>query len=242
MKIKLFTLPNTITLMNLLCGSLAVAGMIALPGADALRGAFVLMLASALFDFLDGFAARLTKQYSAVGVQLDSLADMVSFGLLPSLIAMQIFDMTGGSGWLRLIALSIVLFSALRLAKFNVDESQRSEFEGLPTPANAMLIGAAGWYVASGAPLPAAGWVPWAVLGCCVLLSWLLISRVRMFSLKFDGFGFRPNAVRYVFLLASLALIIIFGLTGIGLATILYIFTSMIIYAACPSKRRQKQL
>lgn len=241
MKIKLFTLPNIVTLLNLACGSLAVIAMITLERPEALRAAFLLMMAAAVFDFLDGFVARLTGQYSKLGVQLDSLADMVSFGLLPSLIALQIFYAVGGNGWWGAVTLIVVLFSALRLGKFNIDETQKTEFEGLPTPANALLIGSAGWTISlwQNAAIPT--WAPWAVLGCCVVLAWLLISPVRMFALKFDGFGFRKNAIRYTFLLAALAFVIIFGLTGIGLAMILYILTSVILYIACPSKRRKQE-
>lgn len=234
MKIRYFTLPNILTLMNLLCGSLAVVGMMTLEGPMALRAAFLLMLASALFDFLDGFAARLLKQYSQLGVQLDSLADMVSFGLLPSLIAIRIYFEVGGSGWWAAIPLSIAAFSALRLARFNVDDDQKNEFRGLPTPANALLIGSCGWYVALSGQQVFGSWVPWAVLGACAVLSWLLVSPVRMFSLKFEGFGFRRNAVRYVFLLISLVFILIFGLSGIGPATILYLLASIIMWAATP--------
>lgn len=237
-KIKMFTLPNMITLLNLLCGSLGVVAMITLERPEALRAAFLLMLASALFDFLDGFVARLTKQYSALGVQLDSLADMVSFGLLPSLIALQVFYMADGNGWWGAVTMLVVLFSALRLAKFNIDDSQKTEFVGLPVPANALLIGAAGWCAALYMPAAPPAWMPWTVLGCCALLAWLLISPIRMFSLKFDGFGFGPNATRYTFLLAALIFVIMFGLPGVGLSIILYILISVILHIAYPAKRR----
>ena len=98
MKAKLITLPNIITLANLLCGTLGIISMVSLQSAGALRVAFVLMLAAALFDFLDGFVARLTGQYSPVGAQLDSLADMVSFVVLPTVVAMKIYYLAGGYG------------------------------------------------------------------------------------------------------------------------------------------------
>lgn len=237
MKIRLFTLPNILTLMNLLCGSLAVISMISLESGEGLRTAFILMAAAAVFDFLDGFAARLTKSYSHLGVQLDSLADMVSFGLLPSIIALKIYYIAGGSGLWGAFTLLIVLFSALRLAKFNIDDSQKSEFTGLPTPANALLIGAAGYHVArAGIAFPP--YAPWIVLGCSVLLACLLISPVRMFSLKFSGFGFRENATRYVFLLVSLVFVIISGVSGIAAAIILYILTSLIMWLISPRGTR----
>lgn len=238
MKIKLFTLPNIITLMNLACGSLAVVVLITLPTADAMKTAFVLMLAAAVFDFCDGLAARLTGQYSKLGVQLDSLADMVSFGLLPSVIAFNVFRMTGGEGWWGAATLFIAAFSALRLGKFNIDESQKTEFEGLPTPANAILVGAVGWFVAVNPAVAYPAWTPWVVIGCSLLLSWLLISPIRMFSLKFEGLGLRKNAVRYIFLLCAATMVALFGLSGFAPAIVLYIVYSATLWLVCPSGRQ----
>ena len=231
MKIRLFTLPNILTLMNLLCGSVAVVSLIFLEPAKALRVSFYLMLAAAVFDFTDGFAARMTNSYSKLGVQLDSLADMVSFSLLPAILMFRLYYLSGGEGLWGIVTLIIVLFSALRLAKFNIDETQKEEFEGLPTPANALLIGAAGYFSATNRiDFPA--YMPWMILGCSVFLAWLLISPVRMFSLKFNGFGFRENAVRYVFLGVAAVFIIIFGFSGIAPAIILYILSSLIMWLA----------
>ena len=235
MKIRLFTLPNILTLLNLFCGSLAVISMISLQSNEALMVAFVLMLVSAVFDFLDGFAARLTKSYSALGVQLDSLADIVSFGLLPSIIALKLYHLAGGTGIWGIFTLLIVLFSALRLAKFNIDDSQKDGFTGLPTPANALLIGAVGYYVAK-YNISFPEYAPWVIIGCSALLSYLLISPVRMFALKFKGFGFRQNATQYVFLAVTAVFIIIFGLPGIAPAIILYILTSLIMWLAAPKR------
>ncbi len=237
MRGKLFTLPNILTLLNLACGTLAVVGMITLEHAESLRAAFMLMLASAVLDFLDGLAARLTGQYSKLGVQLDSLADMVSFGLVPTIIALRIFHMAGGEGWWGALVLVMVAFSALRLAKFNIDDSQKSEFEGLPTPANALLVGSAGWYAALYMPAQMPSYAPWIVLGCVLVLSWLLISPVRMFSLKFTGGGFRQNAVKYLFIVAAALLVIFFRAAGIGMTVVLYILASLIMWAVCPSRR-----
>jgi CDP-diacylglycerol--serine O-phosphatidyltransferase len=230
-KIKLFTLPNVITLLNLLAG---LAGVIAL--SVGLRVVFWCIVAAAIFDFLDGMAARLTRSVSAVGVQLDSLADVVSFGVLPSLVAVYIYIIVGGSGYWGFVALIIALFSALRLAKFNVDDSQRSDFVGLPTPANALLIGSVGyWAAGSCGGFPP--FAPWLVLAGSVLLAWLLISPVRMFSLKFSRFSFAGNEVRYCFLFAAAVLLAIFGLVGIALAIILYILTSLTIWLLRPTPR-----
>ena len=130
MKIKYFTLPNILTLCNLLCGVFATITTIASIWDESisLQVPLLFILASALFDFFDGFAARLTGQYSALGVQLDSLADMVSFGLTPSLILVAMFSNGGGIGWWWLLCLGVVLCSALRLARFNIDEEQKESF------------------------------------------------------------------------------------------------------------------
>ena len=130
-------IPNTITSMNLLCGALGV--IFALRG--SLDIAFYLMLASAVCDFFDGFAARMLKAYSNIGKELDSLADLISFGLLPSMMLYRRLIEGGVTGFVAYIPLIIVVFSALRLAKFNVDERQTENFLGLPTPASAMWCG-----------------------------------------------------------------------------------------------------
>jgi CDP-diacylglycerol--serine O-phosphatidyltransferase len=239
MKVKLFTLPNILTLMNLACGTLAVVGMITLEAGESLRAAFILVMVSAVFDFLDGFAARLTKQYSKLGVQLDSLADMVSFGLVPTIIALRIFHLAGGEGWWGATVLVMAAFSALRLAKFNIDDSQTTEFTGLPTPANALLVGSAGWCAALYMPAQLPSCAPWIVLGCVVVLSWLLISPVRMFSLKFAEAGLRENAVKYIYIVAAVLLVIFFRAAGIGMAVVLYILASLAMWIACHSRRRK---
>lgn len=230
MKVKMMTLPNAVTLANLLCGTLGIVSMVSLPSGRALEVSFVLMVAAAVFDFLDGFVARLTRQYSEVGRQLDSLADMVSFGVLPTLVAMKVYYLMGGYGAWGAVMLLIAACAALRLAKFNVSDDQTTEFEGLPTPACALLVGSVGWTLARMLPVTAAGYTQWAVLAAVVVLALLMVSRIRMFSLKFEGFGFRRNAVRYVFLLMALIMVLILGMTGIGAAILLYILYSIIIW------------
>ncbi|HIW98083.1 MAG TPA: CDP-alcohol phosphatidyltransferase family protein [Candidatus Tidjanibacter gallistercoris] len=237
MRTRLVTLPNLITLANLLCGTLGIVSMVSLQSAEALRTAFVLTMAAAVFDFLDGFAARLTGQYSAVGAQLDSLADMVSFAVLPTLVAMKVYYLTGGHGAWSAVLLLIALCGALRLARFNVSDDRGTEFRGLPVPACALLVGAAGWFASGRIGLPAAGWVQWFVLAAGAALALLMVSSVRMFSLKFAGFGWRGNEVRYVFLAVSLVIVAVAGVPGVGLAVVLYILYSLAVRAAC---RRRK--
>lgn len=262
MKIKLFTIPNILTLANLFCGSLAVITAVSLIWMDNEMGLvvpFLFIIASAIFDFFDGFAARLLKQYSPLGVQLDSLADMVSFGLAPSVIMMVLFIKSGGVGYWSLVPLIIALFSALRLAKFNVDDEQKDSFIGLPTPACALFVGSLGYWLSE--PLGywiTDGWLnssmpewveaitlsPSWILAISVILAWLLISPIRMFSFKFDKKikNKKSNIFldsRYPFVVASIVIFFLFGLKSICLIIIAYIITSIVnnIVPLCRKKK-----
>lgn len=178
-------IPNTITSMNLLCG---VLGVIA-----ALEGrfdwAFYLMLAGAVFDFCDGLAARALKVVSSTGKELDSLSDVVTFGVLPSVMLYELMRVCtfSNSIWCY-VPLLIAVFSALRLAKFNLDERQHSSFLGLPTPASAMICGSLCYFIAHDMQTFLATWasgyvfIPLLALVLCVLL----VSEVPMFSMKFS--------------------------------------------------------
>lgn len=228
MKIRLFTIPNLLTLGNLFCGAVGTLLTVAyICGATtSLAVPFYLMLGSALLDFCDGFAARLLGQYSPVGKELDSLADVVSFGLLPALIFMALFLAMGGAQAWSLLALIVVLFSALRLAKFNIDESQSDSFVGLPTPACALFAGSLGWHITTtGATMEA-----WLIMALAVVFAVLLIVPLRMFSLKFHGFAPKGiNLLRYGFLLVAAVMIIFGGLSAVAWIIILYIVTSVIM-------------
>ncbi len=235
MKTKMFTIPNLITLGNLFCGSVGVILTIAYicGKAEGLTIPLYLMLGSALLDFCDGFAARLLKQYSAIGKELDSLADVISFGLLPSLLFMALYLNAGGTQVWSLATLSVVLFSALRLAKFNIDESQSDSFVGLPTPACALFAGSAAYAITTEGVVVA----PWVVLVVAIAFALLLVAPIRMFSLKFHGFAPRgENLLRYLFLAISALLIIFFGLSAIAGIIILYIVTSIIKNLCCKGK------
>ena len=176
-------IPNTITSMNLLCGVLGV--IFAFKG--SLDIAFCLMLAGAVCDFCDGLAARMLKAYSPMGKELDSLADLITFGLLPSVMLYKCMDLYHPGEWFCYIPLVIVIFSALRLAKFNVDERQSENFIGLATPACAMICGSfaviahydlnniVGIFTES----------TWMIPAGSVILSYLLVSEIPMFSMKF---------------------------------------------------------
>lgn len=233
MKIRLFTIPNMLTLGNLICGSSAVVAL--LMHAD-FELAFWLVVASAVFDFFDGFAARLLKSVSAIGVELDSLADMVSFGLVPSVAMFCLWEVAPSSDlptWMRYLTLTIVAFSALRLAKFNIDDTQTTEFCGLPTPAN-------GLFCLSLAMLMAAGSISlpqWAILTISIGMAYMLISPIRMFALKFKGFGWQGNEIRYSFIALCVVLIAAFTRYAVPAIILLYIIISAIRWAVNLNKK-----
>ena len=231
MKIRLFTIPNMLTLANLLSGAIAVIVTLQYHNYTLALGLVVL---AALFDFLDGFMARLLHQQSPLGVQLDSLADDVTFGLVPALV---MFDMYGASAsyygcgcacgggvmeYLGYLTLLIAAFSVLRLAKFNIDTTQSTEFSGLPTPANALLL-------LSVAMLCQKGYIALYqehILLLSVAMSFLLISPIRMFALKFKGFGWSGNELRYTFLLVSALIIAVMPIYSVTVIITLYIVVS----------------
>lgn len=175
-------IPNTITSMNLLSGTLGVVFTLL----GRIDVAFPLMIAAACFDFCDGFAARLLGAYSEIGKELDSLADMVSFGLLPAVMLYRTMDGVEPE-WVAYIPLILVVFSALRLAKFNVDERQHGSFLGLPTPAAAMICGSFAYFAAhTDSLLIQCSCTSWFyVPAVAVILSALLVSEIPMFAMKF---------------------------------------------------------
>lgn len=227
MKIKLITIPNLLTLANLFFGALAVVA--ALVWGD-LRAALLFVAASAVCDFLDGFAARLLRQTSPIGVQLDSLADDISFGLAPSLVLYDAYIATTSyyaidaqiSDAMRFGVLIIAAFSALRLARFNIDDTQHTEFRGLPTPAATLLC-------VSLAVLFQQGHIVLyreQILLIALAVALLLVSPIRMFALKFTSFSPKGNMLRYGFLLTSLLLIIFCTTYSVTLIIVLYIVVS----------------
>ena len=189
-------IPNTITSMNLLCGVLGV--IFTFQG--ALDLAFYLMILAAVFDFLDGFAARMLKAYSPMGKELDSLADLISFGLLPALMIHRRLVEGGMTGFWIYIPVIICIFSALRLAKFNVDDRQSENFLGLPTPACAMWCGSL-IYAADRGVMTVAGLLSerYIMIIAPVVLALLLVSEIPMFSMKFKK-GSEYNKLRLCFI------------------------------------------
>lgn len=240
MRIKYFTLPNILTLCNLLCGLVATLLTIShiwSPAEAPLTLPIIFIAASALFDFLDGFAARLTGQYSPLGVQLDSLADMVSFGVTPAMILVAMFNDAQGEGWWWILCLAVALCSALRLARFNIDEEQHESFIGLPTPALAIAVGSLAWAFERGE----VALNPSIILAVSVVGAWLLISPIKMFSLKFKGFSMRnsTNKLRYLFLVASLVIVITGGVGAAWWIIVLYILTSLLMQLFSKGPKKQ---
>ncbi len=184
-------IPNSITSMNLLCGVLGV--IFTFSGRFDL--AFYAMLTAAVCDFCDGLSARLLKAYSDMGKELDSLADMVSFGVLPSLMMYRQMNQAYGDSYLVYIPLLIAVFSGLRLAKFNIDERQSENFIGLATPACAMICGSFCYYVSNDPTSILSSWAAtsWFIPVCSAVLSLLLVSEIPMFSMKFKK-GVKPTA------------------------------------------------
>ena len=230
-RIKLFTIPNLLTLCNLVSGSLAVVFTLRY---DGLQMAFFMIVAAAVFDFLDGFAARLFHSNSALGVQLDSLSDMVSFGLAPSAILLSMFESSGGVGEIGYGVFILAAFSALRLAKFNIDERQHDRFIGLPTPAAALFVASAGYMFE--AKLFTVH--PALVLAVALVLGLLLVSEIPMFALKFKQYGIKGNEIRYVFLALSAVALVIWGFGAVCLIILLYILISLVSFLVCKSARQ----
>lgn len=210
--------------MNLLCGVMGV--IFTLEGRPYL--AFPLMLAAAVFDFCDGLAARLLNAYSPIGKQLDSLADMVSFGVLPSVMLLQAMGMQQ----YRYICLFLVVMSALRLAKFNVDERQESDFLGVATPTSAMICGSLCYLIATGT-LP---WLQelavshWFLPLVSVVLGLLLVSEIPMFGMKIKKGHKLLDAKRIVFL--CLVVVAIVATIALGLNwsfAVLAVFVAYIV-------------
>jgi CDP-diacylglycerol--serine O-phosphatidyltransferase len=231
-------IPNTITLFNLLSGVLSIYSAMS----GYLDLAAYLIFVAAIFDFLDGFAARLLNAKSEIGAELDSLADVISFGVAPGFILFQMINISHGqpttfSGDFNIIpfiAFIVPAFAALRLAKFNVDEEQTTSFLGLPTPALAILI--------ASLPLIRTHLYEdrelfymiitntYFLLMVAVIGALLMVSRFPMFALKFEGFGWKKNMTKYIFLGISLLLLIFLQIVAIPFIILLYLFLSLVIH------------
>lgn len=220
-------IPNTITCLNLLSGCIAVVLAFTpnrlIGPLDAHHWAWIFIGMASVFDFCDGLSARMLGAYSPMGKELDSLSDLVSFGLAPAFLVMNAMIDGGSSEAMSLVALLIALCGALRLAKFNVDTRQSTSFIGLPIPANAIFwIGTLGWINGHGYP----GDIVMTVL--VVVISLLMVSEIKMFSLKFANLSFRENVRRYTILLACALFVITDGVAGLAWTIILYVLISLL--------------
>lgn len=192
--------PNSITSLNLIAGCLGVY----MATKNELSFAFIAMLAAAVFDFFDGFAARILKAYSPMGKELDSLADMVSFGVLPGMIVFSLLSQSNALPFIPYVAFIIPVFSALRLAKFNIDSRQTNSFIGLPTPANALFWGG----IAISYPT---FFIEnfWILIALTAVFCYLLVAEIPMFALKVKNLSWKDNSTQYIFLIVSIGLIFI---------------------------------
>lgn len=238
-------IPNLITALNILCGSVAI--LFAVSGNLIVASVFVFL--GIFFDFFDGLAARLLNAQSEVGLQLDSLADVITSGVVPGIIMFQLMnlafvgnmqtltDVFSGQGWnvgvnnyLPLIGLLIVVASAYRLAKFNVDTRQTSGFIGLPTPANTLLILSLPLILEYQFSEVAESIIlnKWVLIGLTLVSSILLNAEIPLFALKFKTWDFKSNAVRYVFLALCVVLLITLKFLAIPIIILLYIVLSLL--------------
>ncbi len=218
-------IPNSITCCNLISGCIATYW--AFQGQYELALLFIVI--GAVFDFFDGMSARLLGVSSPIGKELDSLADDISFGFAPSAM---VFSFLKGMeealpcSWLVFVAFVMAAFSALRLAKFNLDERQALGFIGLPTPANALFWGAL--IVGAGNWLSALPYAPWLVLAGVLISSYLLVSEIPMFALKFKTWGWKGNEVKYIFLITCVPILLILGIGGLAVIIAWYVLLSAI--------------
>ena len=222
-------IPNTLTSCNLISGCIAI--VFALNANFNMALTFIVV--GAVFDFFDGMSARLLGVSSPIGKELDSLADVVTFGVAPSSMIYTLLLTLDKSGWNETLASAVpyvafvmAAFSAIRLAKFNLDERQTTSFIGLPTPANALFWAAL--IVGSEDMLVAQSHVILLLIVLVFISSWLLVAEIPMFALKFKHWGWHENRIKYVFLVSCLPILLIFGISGISVIIAWYICLSII--------------
>lgn len=226
MKIIIKAIPSVITSLNLVCG--VIATIFAFKGEIEISAA--LIICASVFDFFDGLAARLLKAVSEFGKQLDSLADLISFGLAPAMILYNLFLLNNPDGsFLEYSAVLIVVFSALRLAKFNIDTEQAVEFKGLPTPASALLVISIAYYCFKNDNTLTEFFLnPYVLLSISILVSALMVAPIRLLSLKIKSLKIKEIFWQLILIIGAIFLLIIFNILGIGLAIILYLALSFL--------------
>jgi CDP-diacylglycerol--serine O-phosphatidyltransferase len=235
-------IPNIITLLNLFCGTIAV--LFAVEGNLFMAAVFVIL--GIVFDFFDGFAARILDVKSELGLQLDSLADMVTSGVVPGIVLFKLFEKsfgnfpysydftvkdwdTGITSIVPLVGLLVTLASCYRLANFNIDSRQTESFIGLPVPANTLFILSLPMILLTNDVT----WVndlilnPWFLIGLTLFSCYMLNAEIPLFSLKMKTYGFKENAVKYVFLIISVIMLILLQFMAIPLIIVLYVLISL---------------
>ena len=216
-------IPNTITCLNLISGCIATFFAFE----SDYKMALLFIVIGAVFDFFDGMTARLLHVSSPIGKELDSLADDITFGFAPSAMVFSFLcSFHIHFPLIPFLAFVMAAFSALRLAKFNLDERQAMGFIGLPTPANALFWGAL--IVGSGDWLSSLPYAVWIILAMVLFCSYLLVSEVPMFALKFKTWGWQGNEIKYVFLLTCIPLLILMGISGLAAIIAWYVLLSIV--------------
>ena len=218
-------IPNLLTISNLICGCIAL--YFTFQG-ELVFTAYLIGLA-AIFDFMDGAAARLLNIFNPLGKELDSMADMVSFGLVPGSVVFHLLEESTFSQY-SFMALVIPIFSAYRLAKFNIDENQNENFIGLPTPANCLVFVSIPLITTfnSESTIAYLFEIPEILLIITILMSLALVSRVNMFSLKFKNLKFQDNKFRFFLITMSIILLTWLEFSAIPIIILLYIMISIV--------------
>lgn len=235
-------LPNALTCLNLFCGCLALSFIFGTPSSTSqpptaywvplVQAAYLIGLA-AVADFFDGLVARALHVSSPIGKDLDSLADMVSFGVVPGAILFKLLQTAlpeaGLPAWVAYLAFTVSIFSALRLAKFNNDTRQSDSFIGLPTPACTLVVAALPLILHQDSfGLTHFILNPWVLLLLTFVLSGLLVAELPLFALKFKNLRWQDNSLPFSFLLLSLALLIGLGYAAIPLIILVYVLLSVL--------------
>ena len=226
-------IPNFLTCLNLFCGCAAVVMIFR----NHLEWAAYLVLAAAVFDLFDGMAARMLNVSSPIGKELDSLADVISFGLVPGavlfkLLQVNISDVSENDMVLKImqfVPFIVTVFSAIRLARFNTDARQTDSFIGLPTPANTLLVVSLPLILAHDEfGLGAFLLNPYLIIGLSVVLSGMLVAELPLMALKFKNFSWKDNRYQFLLIFASAALILTLKFAALPLIIFLYVFLSLI--------------
>ena len=217
------SIPNLFTLANLSCGTVGII----LSFQGQIETACYLIWLAAGFDFFDGFLARVLNAQSEIGKQLDSLADLITFGLLPAILY---YHMLAGKieAPLEFAGVLIAAFSALRLAKFNIDENQSTSFTGLTTTANGIFTSTLPLIIAGSTFMSDFIANEWVIFTCALIFSLLMVAPVTLLSFKFKNLSIQDNWQRFLLILISLVLIIIFKIAAVPLIIVVYILLSLL--------------